>query len=200
MPEQKGFNERLIEAMQEMVNPTKSATAQTGKFSYKYETLDQILAIVRPALMRHGLGLTQYVRGGMLCTSVFDGAESKVMDERPMVETDDPQAMGSWETYMRRYSLRSVFGLCGEDDDGAAAKGAAPRKGKRTPPRLERYMALKDHALAIGIKPEGISSWMRSRFPGKKLTDLDESQLQEAEGFIETLIKDRERLDAGPVE
>lgn len=206
MPEAKGFNERLLEAMQEMVNPTKASVATVqmkggGKYTYRYETLDQVLAIVRPALMRHGFGLTQYVRDGFLCTAVFDVSEIRIMDERQVPSTSDPQAFGSWETYMRRYSLRSVFGLCGEDDDGAAAKiAAADQQQRRMPPRLERYMALKEHALAVGIKAEGISSWMRSRFPGKKLTDLDESQLQEAEGFIEALIADRERLDAGPVE
>ncbi len=205
MPDRKGFNERLLEAMQEMVNPTKASVATVqmkggGKYTYKYETLDQVLAIVRPALMRNGFGLTQYVKDGFLCTAVFDVSEIRIMDERQVPNTSDPQAFGSWETYMRRYSLRSVFGLCGEDDDGAAAKGAAEQRYRRMPPRLERYMGLKEHALAIGIKPEGISSWMRSRFPGKKLLDLNTSQLQEAEGYIETLIADRERLNAGSVE
>ncbi len=205
MPDRNGFNERLLEAMREMVNPTKESVATVptkggGKYTYKYETLDQVLAIVRPALMRNGLGLTQYVRDGFLCTAVFDVSEIRVMDERQVPNTSDPQAFGSWETYMRRYSLRSVFGLCGEDDDGAAAKGASEQRQGRVPPRLERYVGLKEHAIAVGIKPEGISSWMRSRFPCKKLLDLDESQLREAEGFIETLIADRERSDAGPVE
>ena len=43
----KTFDERLIAAMGEMVNPTKSATAEVptrsgGRYTYKYETLDQV--------------------------------------------------------------------------------------------------------------------------------------------------------------
>jgi hypothetical protein len=130
---------RLMAAMAEMDNPKKSETATVlakggGKYSYRYETLEQLLEIVRPALMAHGLGLTQGVRRidgtWSLATSVFDGEDSLALDERPMRDFPGAQDAGSWETYMRRYALRSAFGLCGEDDDGAAAQRASKPKPK----------------------------------------------------------------------
>ena len=130
---------RLMAAMAEMDNPKKSETATIpakggGKYSYRYETLEQLLEIVRPALMAHGLGLTQGVRRidgtWSLVTSVFDGEYSLALDERPMRDFPGAQDAGSWETYMRRYALRSAFGLCGEDDDGAAAQRASKPKPK----------------------------------------------------------------------
>ena len=130
---------RLMAAMAEMDNPKKSETATVtakggGKYSYRYETLEQLLEIVRPALMAHGLGLTQGVRRidgtWSLVTSVFDGEDSLALDERPMMDFPGAQDAGSWETYMRRYALRSAFGLCGEDDDGAAAQRASKPKPK----------------------------------------------------------------------
>lgn len=130
---------RLMAAMAEMYNPKKSETATVptkggGNYSYRYETLEQLLEIVRPALMAHGLGLTQGVRRidgtWSLVTSVFDGEDSLALDERPMRDSPGAQDAGSWETYMRRYALRSAFGLCGEDDDEAAAQRASKPKPK----------------------------------------------------------------------
>ena len=130
---------RLMAAMAEMDNPKKSETATVptkggGKYSYRYETLEQLLEIVRPALMAHALGLTQGVRRidgtWSLVTSVFDGEDSLALDERPMRDFPGAQDAGSWETYMRRYALRSAFGLCGEDDGAAAAQRASKPKPK----------------------------------------------------------------------
>lgn len=120
--DERGFYQRLIDAMKEMENPTKSKQA----YKYKYETLEQLLAIIRPALANNGLMLTQRIRTGgvdvwVLETSVFDGSgENYNVDTRPIPICDDAQKQGSWETYLRRYALRTAFGLTGEDDDGEA--------------------------------------------------------------------------------
>lgn len=118
------FNKRLSLAMASMPNPVKDAKA----YNYKYETLDQVLAIVQPALMANGLFVNQGIEWGAegyeLRTVVYDtegGIDCKVMDSRPVKLTGDSQKDGSAETYARRYALKTVFGLCGEDDDGAAS-------------------------------------------------------------------------------
>lgn len=127
------FNKRLMDAMAEMENPTKSKVAKvptkSGKeFSYNYESLDQVLAVVRPALAAHGLMLVQGIKwhepsnGYVLETGAMDENEVRIIDTRPMPSCNDAQAEGSWETYKRRYALRTAFGLTGEDDDGEATK------------------------------------------------------------------------------
>lgn len=128
------FDKRLIDAMAEMGNPTKSKKG----YNYMYETLEQVLGIIRPALANNGLMLFQSVKWHnmssefVLETGVFGENESRIMDERPFHTCNDAQAEGSWETYMRRYALRTAFGLTGEDDDGEATK--KPKKPKTISP------------------------------------------------------------------
>ena len=119
--DERGFYARLIDAMKEMENPTKSKQA----YKYKYETLEQVLGVIRPSLAKNGLMLTQCQKDiderQILETYVFDAnGEKLLMDSRPIPTCDDAQKQGSWETYLRRYSLRTAFGLTGEDDDGEA--------------------------------------------------------------------------------
>lgn len=120
--EKKAFLARLMDAMAEMENPTKEKQA----YKYKYETLEQVLGIVRQALANHDIGLMQGQHFDEKCdlwvleTSVFDDKDHIVLDVRPIPVCNDAQQAGSWETYMRRYALRTAFGLTGEDDDGEA--------------------------------------------------------------------------------
>lgn len=161
----RNIRQRLFDAMKAMENPTKSKTAtvptKSGKsYTYHYESLDQVLECVRPHLTENGLGLAQSQqwkgseRGYVLVTAIFDSNEELLLDERPMLQFTDAQSAGSWETYMRRYALRSAFGLAGEDDDGAATKGATqapkrqPRPKKATPSQIA---AINDAASAVSV-------------------------------------------------
>lgn len=149
---------RLIEAMAEMTNPAKSNKAtvptKSGKtYTYNYESLDQVLAAIRPALMAHGIGLTQPMDWNevtgcwVLRTVVFDAEERLELDVRPVYPTADAQTSGSFETYMRRYALRSAFGLCGEDDDGQVATNMARSKAARaTAPGQQKAPATAPHS------------------------------------------------------
>lgn len=122
------IRQKLVKAMGAMENPRKNATAKGAKFSYKYATLDEVLGCIKPALTENGLALLQHttVDDGVLWmdTQVFDDDETLVLDRIPYQPTGDIQARGSYDTYMRRYRLIMVFGLAGEDDDGASAKKA----------------------------------------------------------------------------
>lgn len=142
------FAARLAEAMASMPNPRKDTKA----YNYKYETLDQVLSIVQPALMAEGLFAVQGVidrgDGFVLVTKVFDSQsdETFVADTRPLMFGDDQQRNGSYETYARRYALKTVFGLCGEDDDGAAT---TPSKGRKAPQKApDGLTAAKQRAWA----------------------------------------------------
>lgn len=209
------FYKRLCAALSEMPNPVKDTKA----YNYKYETLDQVLGIVQPALMKHGLFCMQ----GMECVSegnyelrtyIFD-AESEsdgfssrlVMDARPVHLVGDSQKDGSAETYARRYALKTVFGLAGEDDDGQAA--SAPREPHykkpvaRTqqqpqqaaqPPKQEQsdtfaiIKTLKESAIKNGVKPDGINAWFEAKFSTTSLNKLKPEQLTEVVTYLESLV------------
>lgn len=145
----KTFAARLAEAMASMPNPRKDTKA----YNYKYETLDQVLSIVQPALMEQGLFVQQGVvrrdaGEWALTTTIIDTSDgnAQLMDMRPLLFGEDQQRNGSYETYARRYALKTVFGLCGEDDDGAAT---TPSKGRKAPQKApDGLTAAKQRAWA----------------------------------------------------
>ena len=211
------FFKRLSMAIAEMPNPVKDTKA----YNYKYETLAQVLAIVQPALLKHGLFVTQ----GMECVSedkyelrtlIYD-AESDtprmVMDCRPVFLKGDSQKDGSSETYARRYALKTVFGLAGEDDDGAAA--SEPREHYKKPVErtqkpqqqqpqqhtqqptagvFEHIKTLKEQAIANGVKPDGIDAWYSAKFGTTSLNKLTPAQLNEVVEYLESLVTSSEEV------
>ncbi len=210
-----GLRGRLVTAMGEMVNPTKSkkATVPTksgGQYSYNYESLDQVLAVVRPPLTDQGIGLTQKqvwsenTSSYALQTIVFDDEETLLLDERPMRDCPDAQAAGSWETYMRRYALRSVFGLAGEDDDGQATlpleQRLAAHKAKKAPGKWDKFKALKAEAVSLGIKEEAIKAWMEATITengaAKDMKRYTPGDVNVCEGHVQILIDDMKAVRA----
>lgn len=200
------FFKRLSLAIAEMPNPVKDTKA----YNYKYETLAQVLAIVQPALLKHGL----FVAQGMECVSedkyelrtlIYD-AESDtprmVMDCRPVFLKGDSQKDGSAETYARRYALKTVFGLAGEDDDGAAAseprehykkpveRAQQPQQHTQQPTAgvFEHIKTLKEQAIANGVKPDGISAWFSAKYGTTSLNKLTPAQLNEVVEYLESLV------------
>lgn len=205
MADTRSFDERLIAAMGEMVNPTKSATAEVptrggGRYTYKYETLDQVLAAVRPPLIKNGIGLTQKqvwdetTQQYVLQTIVFDAENCRILDQRPVLPFTDAQACGSWETYMRRYALRTAFALAGEDDDGKAAKdyvAQEPRNptnhplGKTTKHKpvdrrkkmLARVTQLRMTLMERGLSEDGLNAYLIATYEVDSADKLTDEQL-----------------------
>lgn len=124
----KTFKERYFEALQEMVNPTKDAKADVGKFSYDYATLDMVFDVVKPILSKHGLFLRQGCYkdddGWILRTYIFDATEEMMVDERPLIFGSDSQRNGIVETYARRYAVNCCMGLAPVDSDAKETRGA----------------------------------------------------------------------------
>lgn len=193
------FQSRLIEAMAEMANPSKSSTATVptrsgGKYQYKYETLDQVLGAVRPHLLAHGIGLTQRqewdeaTSSYVLKTIVFDDDNSMVLDQRPIIPFSDAQASGSWETYMRRYALRTAFGLTGEDDDGAATVNAKRQQPMQQHDKrdkwIRRIVQLRTECIQLGCTESDLDGAMDARYGTTDVQRLDEKQLLDYGKFL----------------
>jgi hypothetical protein len=131
--------EALAKAQGEIRNPGKDRTAQIksdkGSYSYSYTTLADGIAAIRGPLSKHGIAWVQitHVDGDflMLTTSLIHAVSGETLDATWPVGAYaklTPQQMGSSLTYGKRYSLFSLVGIAGadEDDDGNAASG----KGK----------------------------------------------------------------------
>ncbi len=131
---------KVRRAMAAMANPTKSKTATVptkggGRYQYSYESLADVVEIITAALEAEGAAMHQHIDcvdgGRCMVLELFDDEESVVWDVRPWKEMPDIQAQGSWETYTRRYQLKTAFNLVGEDDDGQAAM---PQRGEQRKP------------------------------------------------------------------
>lgn len=137
--------EALVAFQSDIPIPTKDSSADTGKYSYDYASLDKLTPMIFAKLSAVGIAYTAaptiredglfVLRAQLLHTS-----GEYVTGDYPLGSPSNPaQAIGSAITYARRYALLSLTGVAptGDDDDGAgasAAQAAAPAQEKATPP------------------------------------------------------------------
>lgn len=193
------MHEKLLAAQKSMQNPQLDSTANTGKFVYKYASLESILSVVKPALLEQGIVLSQGIRevhapelefiSRSLETRLFfaDSGESLLLDSREIPSNLDAQQFGSYETYMRRYALLSAFALVGaEDDDGRAT--ITPEKAKAAESTAkEAGQQLADAIAAYAVVYEQEPSQVRAKII-EKLDMYGETKKPEA------LIREAENL------
>lgn len=144
-------------------------------YGYTYLELTPLLDIVMPKLIEHNFVLVQYVKQseGVYKRRTVDDAGDETTIETPAfvlhsdlihtsgvkIECDmplyvddiDPQAMGSAETYMRRYSIYCLLNIKVKDNDGLEASAKAKRKkdseGRKSFDELETVDEFKEALL-----------------------------------------------------
>lgn len=152
----------------------KHETADTGKYTYSYASLGDILDECKRVCELHGLVLTQIptvVEGHFaLILTLFHTSGGQVAFQPLMtVLPKEAQAYGSMLTYCRRYQLVTVFGIATEDDDGRAATVAAQvQPGRRT--EAER-MIRESIAVMDDVTRKSFTEDFRRQF-GMGLSDL----------------------------
>ena len=197
MEETKSLSTLLAEAQAEMPNPKKNREGQKGYQKYNYATLDTVVDIIKKPLNSRGIFLTQPCEktddGTMrVRTVVMHGSESLVLDTKPYEYDSDPQEFGKRETYARRYSLLTAFGLAGEDDtDGdtgpakaapkPAAKAAQPKKAQQVPDRRTRMLAkvakYKATLMERGLSEDGLNAYLTAHYNVDSPDKLTDEQL-----------------------
>ena len=116
----------------------KTKTSADG--AYKYVTLDDVMEILKKTLPKYKLGFVQFLeeKDGNNClkTIVFHESGQNVTSSAliPDIKYDflsTMQSVGSNITYMRRYALCTIFGICSEDDtDGQSTVPGYSQKDK----------------------------------------------------------------------
>jgi hypothetical protein len=168
MSDNRTIGERLCAAQLKMQNPLK--VAMNGHFKSKYVTLDVLRDAVVPHLAAEGLALIQepgFADGMVTLRTVLlcDG------DERdcgtlavPLGNKGNPShAVGSALTYMRRYSLEAVAGVCGTaDDDG----NGNHRQGQQAPQqrRPDPYGAMVKQAGITAANAGDVMAYLQANF------------------------------------
>lgn len=107
---------------------TAELSSENPFFKTRYADLAAVVKASRPALTKHGLSIIQQIithddgqtmLHTMLCHNSGQWVESRV---RIVPPKNDVQSIGSYITYLRRYSIAAICGIVSsDDDDGNAA-------------------------------------------------------------------------------
>jgi hypothetical protein len=127
----------LLEAQKEIETIKKDATAGTS-FKYNYATLGAVMEEIKEKLTKHGLFLSQPIKGDRVVTTIYHSSGESISDEGTQIicaKPNDPQAQGSAISYARRYGIMSLLCLSAEDDDGVKAMPHA----SPAPPQQTNY-------------------------------------------------------------
>jgi hypothetical protein len=125
----------MARAFAEIEAATKGAEnpafKQGGKAS-KYANLGAVIDAVKPALVNHGLFVTQHChpdQDGVSVETVLHHRSGESLSMGTLyvpANKRDPQGFGSALTYARRYCFQTAFVVPTEDDDGNAAVATMP--------------------------------------------------------------------------
>ena len=90
---------------------------------FKYATLSNLVDSVMPSLNQHNLGFIQTIESGEIITTLFSEKGETIKSSYPLPNISNPQDLGKWMTYIKRYQLCSILGIVAEDDnDGQLQK------------------------------------------------------------------------------
>lgn len=176
----------LTEARKTLKGITKAHKAEIptkagGKYSYSYADLADVLEAVSGPLAANGLAIIQTTRvdgGFRLVTTLAHMSGEWIEGEMPLPGEDgDAKSLGSWLTYLRRYSVCAICGVAAEDDDDgeqarprertASAPSAAPTADDPLKAlRQDVYNAAQELEQRIGQSVEAHVK-RASGFPGK---------------------------------
>jgi len=124
----------LAKAQAEMQNA--NVDADNPFFKSKYATLSAIVKSSRPALAKHGLSITQPIttdETGQYLTTLLGHLSGQWIESRMKLtpQKTDPQSLGSYITYCRKYAILAICGIAVSDkadDDGEEAMVEEQRK------------------------------------------------------------------------
>lgn len=123
------FYKRIALAKLSFGKIVTSNEGSTGRTSYKYANLAQVIEAIREPLINNDIDFIQQIEQtstneNILTTSFIDLQTNEVIKVNSIVisiptlsGTNIVQNLGAAITYFRRYSLLLVFGLGTEDDD-----------------------------------------------------------------------------------
>ncbi len=152
-------------------NPGKGK--ENPHFKSQYADLSGGINAIREGLSSNGVAYIQATRVEgdvlMLDTRLTHSSGQWIECEYPVCKFPaQPQIMGSSMTYARRYSLFSLVGIAGEDDDGNAASKAevhAPAPALITPEQVEE---LDDLLVELGEEVDrGFKKFFKIEFIGR---------------------------------
>lgn len=119
----------FVQAREHLKNPHRGSQSHNNK----YAKLEDIVGLVNPILVKHGLTFMQGVRQAegslQVVTTLIHSSGQTLSETSPAMPLggvkQTPQSVGSATTYAKRYGLLAILGIeQTKDDDGAEAMKA----------------------------------------------------------------------------
>lgn len=149
---------RFARAQVRLKNVDKSRFVDAGSKKYNFAPLDEFLSMARAELGAEGLSFHQP------CFTALEGAEVVITVQTVIsfgvasiecsysksAPKNDIQGQGSMMTYLRRYGIQSMIGVCGfvDEDEDAVPNKTGPRVESNDPKEHARADRLRAEALA----------------------------------------------------
>ena len=114
--------QKLLAVKKEIGTLTKNS--KNPFFKSQYLDLNAILLEVDPICQENGIILLQPLISGCVYTQLIDSENGSLIAQSNLTIPEnitDPQKIGACITYFRRYTLKSLFGIAEQDDDGTLA-------------------------------------------------------------------------------
>jgi len=120
-------------------------------FKSEYYTLDDLLAATKDPLAKAGLcifHLSDVDENGnfLLSTIVANADDERIKTTIPVPQGSNPQVLGSWLTYAKKYNIMNILATGGElEDDGNIAAANQPQTiTPETEAQLRDYIEATD--------------------------------------------------------
>jgi len=169
----------MAKAQAEFGAVKKTEKADTGKYTYTYATMEELIKETRTPLTKNGLVIIQFPvndgdRVGVKTIVAHESGES--MEEMCTTSyfRQDPQGIGSLITYMRRYAYMAVCGIAPEDDDAQDAMPAT--KPALSTTRVTRQVPggtvsevipfCSEHSVSYFKQQKGDKTWFSHKIAG----------------------------------
>jgi hypothetical protein len=153
-------------------------------YKSKYADFGEIVKSSRPALTKHGLAVTQIfkiVEDIVLLETILMHSSGEFISSEIRINPPktDVQSLGSFITYLKRYSYAAIVGVITEDDDGEESvnetrmgykQSFQPQEPVISPDQLDELeMELENHAdIAVqvlnGLNIKRLADMPKSKF------------------------------------
>lgn len=170
----------IIRMRVEIVPVAKNKSANLGKFSYRYATLDSVIDLLNLVVPKHGLGWIQTIgtEAGRpsVTTRIIHESGEWVEDTMPLPDLPPEgsrnanQELGASITYFKRYALSAMFGIATDEDTDGVAEAR------------ERKMQVKANARAASLEAEQATETPNAALSSEPTTEQSDAFIVKSTG------------------
>ena len=151
----------IFEALAAAQGDAQNVAKDKQGYGYRYSSLDSITEMLRPILAKNGLAVmhSEEIADGAVTVETIvthkSGEWVKVKAVSPYNQLkgmNDYQSIGAALTYLRRYSVASLFNIASDEDIDVKPSAAKQRQSaNKAQPAAQRQETLSDYLKRHGV-------------------------------------------------